>query len=112
MISLEDEFNVHSSTHQVPFLFIRTLRLAIFINKFFYNSGIFFFMKYFYLLPLGELSFPIDLAKYSSNIVSHKKALDYLHPYKVKREIFGLDNAYEECCQETCAYGEILEYQC
>ena len=112
MISLEDEFNVHSSTHQAPFIFIRTLRLAIFINKFFYNSGIFFFMKYFYLLPLGELSFPIDLVKYSSNIVSHKKALDYLHPYKVKREIFGMDNAYEECCQETCTYGEILEYQC
>ena len=112
-MSLEDEFKVHPYAHPVPFIFIKPIRLAIMINKFFYNSGIFFFMKYFYLLPLGEQPFPIDLVKYSANIVSHKKALDYLHPYKVKRETFGLlDNAYEECCQETCTYGEILEYQC
>eukprot|EP00111_Clytia_hemisphaerica_P017816 TCONS_00052680-protein len=49
----------------------------------------------------------------NKNLVSKTGALSFLKARHRRQAVFrGTDNANEECCYESCSYGEIAEYDC
>lgn len=55
----------------------------------------------------------VKLSRKTHDFVSKTGATTFLKT-RHRREVLrgGLDNANEECCYETCSYGEIAEYDC
>lgn len=68
----------------------------------------------FYYFFTGQ-SEPARRIKLSAFLQEEKDAKQFLKGHSRQRRlapIGGLDDATEECCKETCTYGEIAEYDC